>query len=36
VGRYYAYQIPAYYYALKAMVARRSLHVTPDDILSIS
>jgi hypothetical protein len=35
VGRYYAYQIPAYYYALKAMVARRSLHVTPDDILSI-
>jgi energy-coupling factor transporter ATP-binding protein EcfA2 len=36
VGRYYAYQIPAYYYALKAMVARRSPHVTPDDILSIS
>ncbi len=36
VGRYYAYQIPAYYYALKAMVARRSLKVTPDDILSIS
>jgi energy-coupling factor transporter ATP-binding protein EcfA2 len=35
VGRYYAYQIPAYYYALKAMVARRSLYVTPDDILSI-
>ena len=35
VGRYYAYQIPAYYYALKAMVARRSPHVTPDDILSI-
>lgn len=36
VGRYYAYQIPAYYYALKAMVARRSLYVTPDDILSVS
>ena len=33
VGKYYAYQIPAYHHALKVITARRSLHVTPKDVI---
>jgi hypothetical protein len=35
VGRDYAYQIPAYYWALRAMIKRRSINVTPEEILRI-
>ncbi len=35
VGRDYAYQIPAYYWALRAMIERRSINVTPEEILRI-
>jgi len=33
VGRDYAYQIPAYYWALRAMIKRKSINVTPEEIL---
>jgi hypothetical protein len=33
VGRRYAYQIPAYYHAMKVISARRSLEVTPQDVI---
>jgi hypothetical protein len=33
VGRYYAYQIPAYYNLLKLMSERRGVEVRPEDVL---
>ena len=33
VGRYYAYQIPAYYHVLKLMSERGSVEVRPEDVL---
>ena len=33
VGRYYAYQIPAYYYVLKLMSERRGVEVRLEDVL---
>jgi energy-coupling factor transporter ATP-binding protein EcfA2 len=33
VGEYYAYQMPAFYHALKVALARRSPYVTPDDVI---
>jgi hypothetical protein len=33
VGRDYAYQIPAYYWALRAMIKRKSINVAPEEIL---
>jgi energy-coupling factor transporter ATP-binding protein EcfA2 len=35
IGRDYAYQIPAYYWALRAMIEKGTTNVKPDDILSI-
>jgi hypothetical protein len=32
-GRRYAYQIPAYYHAMKVISTRRSLEVTPQDVI---
>ncbi len=32
-GRRYAYQIPAYYHVMKVISARRSLEVTPQDVI---
>jgi len=33
VREYYAYQMPAFYHALKVALARRSPYVTPDDVI---
>jgi len=33
VGRWYAFQVPAYYYALRAIHRKRSLEIGPKDIL---
>jgi energy-coupling factor transporter ATP-binding protein EcfA2 len=33
VRGYYAYQMPAFYHALKVALARRSPYVTPDDVI---
>jgi len=33
VGRYHAYQIPAYYHVLKLMSERGSVEVRPEDVL---
>ena len=33
VKEYYAYQMPAFYHALKVALARRSPYVTPDDVI---
>jgi len=33
VGRWYAFQVPAYYYALRAVHRKRSLEIGPGDIL---
>ena len=33
IGRYVAYQLPAYYWALKAMASRGSINVEPIDII---
>jgi len=35
MGRNHAYQIPAYYWALRAMIEKGTTNVKPDDILSI-
>jgi len=35
IGRNHAYQIPAYYWALRAMIEKGTTNVKPDDILSI-
>ncbi|MFZ8792411.1 MAG: ATP-binding protein [Acidilobaceae archaeon] len=35
VGRYYAYQIPAYYHVLKLMSERGSVEVRPEDVLDL-
>jgi len=35
VSRDYAYQIPAYYWALRAMIKRKSINVAPEEILRI-
>ena len=32
-GNDYAYQIPAYYWALRAMIERRTVNVSPDDVV---
>ncbi|MCC6061223.1 MAG: ATP-binding protein [Desulfurococcaceae archaeon] len=33
VREYYAYQMPAFYHALRVVLARRSPYVTPDDVI---
>jgi len=33
IGREYAYQIPAYYHALKAMARKRSLNISPGKVI---
>ncbi|KUO88141.1 MAG: hypothetical protein AT712_06480 [Caldivirga sp. CIS_19] len=33
IGRYYAYQIPAHYWVLRAMIRRGSINVKPEDVL---
>jgi hypothetical protein len=33
VREYYAYQMPAFYHALRVALARRSPYVTPDDVI---
>jgi hypothetical protein len=33
IGREYAFQIPAYYYALKAMARKRSTDIEPREII---
>ncbi|MEM4971171.1 MAG: ATP-binding protein [Sulfolobales archaeon] len=33
IGREYAFQIPAYYYALKATARRRSLDISPEEVI---
>jgi len=35
IGKDYAYQIPAYYWALRVMIERGSINVTPEEILRI-
>jgi hypothetical protein len=35
MGRNHAYQIPAYYWDLRAMIEKGTTNVKPDDILSI-
>ena len=32
-GNDYAYQIPAYHWALRAMIERRAVNVSPDDVM---
>jgi len=33
VGRWYAYSLPAYYYAVRAVHRKKSLEIEPKDIL---
>jgi energy-coupling factor transporter ATP-binding protein EcfA2 len=33
IGREYAFQIPAYYYALKAMARKRSTDISPEEVI---
>jgi hypothetical protein len=33
IGREYAFQIPAYYYALKAMARKRSWDISPEEVI---
>jgi energy-coupling factor transporter ATP-binding protein EcfA2 len=33
IGKDYAYQIPAYYYALKAMARKRSTDISPEEVI---
>lgn len=33
VGEYYAYQVPAYHYAIKAAAKRRDLAITPEEVI---
>jgi hypothetical protein len=33
IGREYAFQIPAYYYALKAMARKKSWDISPEEII---
>ncbi|MDT7889686.1 MAG: hypothetical protein RQ885_12040 [Desulfurococcales archaeon] len=33
IGREYAYQLPAYYYALKIMARKRSMDISPEEVI---
>ncbi|GAY25739.1 hypothetical protein ATG_09420 [Desulfurococcaceae archaeon AG1] len=33
VGEHYAYQVPAYYYAIRSIARKRDLVITPEDVI---
>ncbi|MEM1606085.1 MAG: hypothetical protein QXW41_07585 [Fervidicoccaceae archaeon] len=35
IGREYAFQIPAYYYALRAMARKKSWEISPEDVRDV-